>query len=194
MRFRLTVMLRATAVGLLVASAAHALPNTDVLYRLYHYESGSWVRYMQTDAFPAGGDQAGTNLWKYEYTVKNLSYAGSGINTWYAFFNSDNVLCATWSAAAGPFSWTGAKQGPIAPNNNWKERFRTTTAGDYITLGNALAGFSVEFTWTCNTLPGNQSYDAVTSGGSESSITSEDPETPLATESATWGAIKSLYR
>ncbi len=194
MKFRFRVSLAAAAVGLLVSAAAYALPNTNVLYKLYHFEGGTWVRYRQTDAFPAGGATPGTNLWKYEYTVKNLGYAGTGINTWYAFFDSDNVLCSTHSSATGPGTWATTKQGPVAPNNNWKERFRTVNSGEYITQGNQLSGFSVTFTLTCPVLPGNQSYDAVTSGGSEASVTSEDPENPVPVENATWSGIKSLYR
>lgn len=194
MRFWRLAPLAATAFVFLTAGLSSAGVSTDVTYRLYHFEAGTWVRYTQADPFPAGGNVPGTNLWKYEYTVKNKTFAGTGINTWYAFFNSDNVLCASLSATAQPATWTPTQQGPIAPNFNWKERFRTTTVASYITAGNSLPGFTVEFTWTCNSLPGNQNYDAVTSGGSESSVTTEDPETPVPADSRTWSAIKSMYR
>jgi len=181
--------------ALLVVTAQPALAaNTSVTYKLYHFEGGNWVRYMQADPFPGGGNLPGTNSWKYTYTVKNTGFAGSGINTWYAFFNSDNILCATLSSAAAPPNWTTLQQGPIIPNNNWKERFRTTVPASNITLNNSLAGYEVVFTWTCNGLPGNQNYDAVTSGGSETSTTTEDPEAPVATVDKTWGAVKSIYR
>jgi hypothetical protein len=186
--------LAATALLLMSVAASSAAPNTDVRYRLYHFEGGTWVRYTQGDPFPAGGNLPGSNLWKYEYTVKNVAYAGTGINTWYAFFNSDNVLCATLVSATAPVNWTVLQQGPIAPNNNWKERFRTTTVSSYITQGNTLGGYTIEFTWTCPTLPGNQNYDAVTSGGSEASITTEDPETPVPSQNVSWGNVKAIFR
>ena len=183
-----------TALVLLAATAASAGVNTDVTYRLYHYEAGNWVLYYSNSPFPAGGDQAGTNRWKYEYTVTNKNYAGSGITTWYAFFNSNNVLCSTWALASGPTGWTPTKQGPLGGNYNWKERFQTTLpGGNPVTMGNSLTGFAVEFTWVCHSIPGPQNCDTVTSAGSESSVTIEE-SLPVPVESRTWGSLKAVYR
>jgi hypothetical protein len=151
------------------------------------------VEYCPDEVLPVGGNLPGTNLWKYTYEVHNLS-APQALNTVYTFFNSDNVaMDATWTAAAAPTGWTTAQIGPFDPDFNWKERFRTTNSAYYIQAGQSLAGFSVEFTWTKASLPWDQIYDAVYSGGSESSTTTSPCE-PAATEAATWGGIKALYR
>jgi len=191
MKARRTVVLALTALALLTATAALAGTKTDIIYRLYHFEGGTWVRHYSSDPMPTGGNQAGTNLWKYEYTIKNKSYT-SGINTAWLFFNSDNVRCSTFSTATVPTNWTIAKSGPIAPNNNWKERFRTTVTGSYITMGSELDSFTIEFTWVCGAVPGAQNYDAITTGGSESSVTIQ--EAPVPVEKVTWGAVKAIYR
>lgn len=195
MRTRRLALLALTALALMVATAAMAGTDSDIIYRLYHYEGGAWVRYYAADPLPTGGNQPGTNLWKYEYTVKNKAISGTGINTVWLFFNSDNVLCSTFSAATLPdANWTATRSGPISPNNNWKERFRTTVTSSFITLGNQLGGFAIEFTWVCNSVPGAQNYDAVYSGGSESSVTIEEEAPPVPVESSTWSGVKALYR
>ncbi|MFZ1946934.1 MAG: hypothetical protein WAW06_05260 [bacterium] len=181
----------ALAVGVLGSQADAALTRVDA--QLYHWEGGLWKEYCQYDPFPAGGDQPGTNLWKYAYVVNNLS-APQPLNTIYTFFNSDNLAAdATWSAAVAPAGWTATQIGPFDPDFNWKERFRTTNSAYYIQAGQALAGFSVEFTWTKAQMPPMQTYDAVFSGGSETSVTTS-PCIPSATEETTWGGVKALYR
>jgi len=186
--------LLAVAVGVgFLGSQAQAAPMTKVDFQLYHWEVNQWKEYCQYDAFPTGGDQAGTNLWKYTYTVYNMS-APQPLNTVYTFFNSDNLAAdATWAGAAAPTGWTSTQIGPYDPDFNWKERFRTTNSAYYIQAGSGLAGFSVEFTWTKVQLPPVQTYDAVFSGGSETDVTTS-PCIPSATEETTWGGVKALYR
>lgn len=184
------------AVALIITvlgAQAYAEPLTKVVYQIYRWEGGIWKEYCPDDQFPVGGDQPGTNLWKYTYVVYNLS-APQALNTVYTFLNSDNLAAdATWSGAAAPAGWTAAQIGPFDPDFNWKERFRTTNSTYYIQASQALADFAVEFTWTKAELPGAQTYDAVFSGGSETSVTTSPCE-PAATENATWGGIKALYR
>lgn len=178
---------------MVLGAQAYAEPLTKVEYQLYRWEASMWKEYCPDDPFPVGGDQPGTNLWKYTYVVHNLS-APQALNTVYTFFNSDNLAAdATWAGAAAPTGWTAAQIGPFDPDFNWKERFRTTNSTYYIQAGQALAGFAVEFTWAKAELPGAQTYDAVFSGGSESGTTAS-PCAPAATEETTWGGIKALYR
>ena len=184
------------AAALLVVAAvfeASAEPMTSVQFRLYHWEDPAWVEYCPGEALPAGGDQPGTNLWRYDYTVYNYT-APQPLSTVYTFFNSDNLaMDATLVSAAAPTGWTVAQVGPFDPDFNWKERFRTTTSTYYIQAGQYLGGFSVEFTWTKAALPSAQNYDAVFSGGSESYVTMS-PCPPVAVEETSWGNLKALYR
>ena len=177
----------------LASAVALAEPMTSVQYRLYHWENSSWVEYCPGAALPQGGNLPGTNLWKYDYSVNNIS-APQPLREFYAFFNSNNLaMDATLVSAVGPTGWTPTQIGPFSPDFNWKERFRTTNSAYYIGAGQVRTGYAVEFTWTKATLPGYQNYDAVYSGGSESYITMS-PCPPAATEETTWGGVKALYR
>ncbi len=162
---------------------------TGVTYHLYHDEGGSWVEYGPESPFPAGGDQPGTNLWRYEYELCNAGFS-SGVRELDVFFNSDNVLCATYVSAEQPASWTATPVGPFAPDNNWRIRFRTLVTDARISMG-TCGNFAVVFTWTCDSLPGQQNYDAISTTGSDAGVTA--PTNPVPVEDATWGAIKTLY-
>lgn len=71
MRGLLSILVVTALVGLLLAPGiADALPYGAVGYKLYHYETGNWVRYKQGDPFPAGGATPGTNTWKYNYWAR----------------------------------------------------------------------------------------------------------------------------
>jgi len=187
----LTVFIVISSFGF--ASKSSSEPYTSVKYRLYHFEDASWVEYTPNDSFPPGGNEPGTNLWKYEYIVYNWS-APQPIRQLYVFFNSENVsMDATWSADAAPEGWTATPIGPFEPDFNWKERFEASSSDYYISAPDSLNGFVVEFTWTRDYLPGSQLYDAIYSGGSESSMTHWIHE-PTATIPTRWGTIKALYR
>lgn len=178
------------ALALCAGFAASASAQTSVTYRLYHFESGNWVEYSASDPFPAGGDQPGTNQWRYTYELCNNSFS-TGVRELNVFFNSDNVLCATYQSATQPASWTATLVGPIAPNNNWRLRFRTLVTAARIAQGACDDTFSIDFLWECAFLPGSQNYDAISSSGSHASQTG--PAAPTPTEPATWGSIKSLF-
>ena len=100
---------------------------------------------------------------------------------------------ATRTASEAPTGWTTATIGPFEPDFNWKERFRASSSTYYLGSPDSLDGFAVEFTWTKNSLPANQTYDAVHSGGSESGITLHRTQS-VAAEGTSWGDIKRLYR
>ncbi len=179
---------------LIVPSVVDALPYAACLYKAYHYEGGNWVRYEQGDPFPPGGATPGTNLWKYEYWVTNQT-ASTGIYQLYVYFNSDNVLRSTRVSELGPTGWGTTYFPPIAPNNNWKVRFRTTNSAYYIAAGDTLPGFEVQFNWTDGALlPGQQNYDVVWSAGSEAGNTQEMPPDMTPVEAITWSRLKSLFR
>jgi hypothetical protein len=168
-------------------------PFTLIRYQIFHWETDTWIEYLPSDPLPPGGDQPGTNLWRYDYTLYNWGTPQS-IQQVYVFFNSDNIaMDATWAGDAAPAGWTTAQIGPFDPDFNWKERFRASTSEYYVDAGDSLAGFSVEFTWTSSLLPGNQIYDAVYSGGSEAGVTIHQTE-PSAVAPTSWGGIKQLYR
>jgi hypothetical protein len=178
---------------LLISTAAGALPYTTVRYEIFHWETDTWVEYDPGDAMPSGGNLPGTNLWKYEYNVINWS-APQPLRQIYTFFNSDNVaMDATWAGDAAPTGWTTAQVGPFDPDFNWKERYMASSSEYYIPAPDSLAGFSVEFTWTGEFIPGSQLYDAVYSGGSESATTVHSGD-PTATSSESWGRVKALFR
>ena len=179
--------------SVLIAGSAPADPFAVVRYQIFHWETDSWVEYTPEAAFPAGGDQPGTNAWKYDYIVYNWG-TPQPIQQVYMFFNSDNVaMDATWTGDALPTGWTSQQIGPFEPDFNWKERFMASGSAYYIDTTDSLDGFSVEFTWTKPILPGNQIYDAVFSGGSESGLTLHKTA-PIGTEPTSWGDIKRLYR
>ena len=160
---------------------------------MFHWETDTWVEYYPADPLPAGGDQPGTNLWKYEYVAYNWG-TPQPIQQIYVFFNSDNVaMDATFTGDAVPTGWSSMQIGPFDPDFNWKERFLATSSTYYIPTADSLEGFAVEFTWTSPVLPGNQTYDAVFSGGSEAGTTIHR-EAPTALAPTSWGGIKSLYR
>lgn len=188
----LTACLVALSVVMLTGPAS-ADPFSVIRYQVFHWETGAWVEYMPASPFPAGGDQPGTNLWRYEYIVYNWG-TPQPLNTVYLFFNSDNLaMDATQTASEAPTGWTTATIGPFAPDFNWKERFRASSSTYYLGSPDSLAGFAVEFTWTKGSLPANQIYDAVHSGGSESGLTLHRTQS-VATEGTSWGDIKRLFR
>jgi hypothetical protein len=195
MRHRLVVLsaLALLLVGFTLAGSASADPFAVVRYQVFHWETDAWVEYVPGDAFPAGGDQPGTNEWRYDYIVYNWG-TPQPIQQVYLFFNSDNLaMDATWTGDAVPAGWTGTQIGPFEPDYNWKERFMASGPAYYIAALDSLAGFSIEFTWIKPVLPGNQVYDAVFSGGSESGLTLHKTA-PIAARPSSWGDIKRLYR
>ena len=178
---------------LLVPLEADALPKGAVGYKLYHYEGSVWVRYLQVDPFPPGGATSPTNVWKYEYEVMNYLWT-TGVYQFMIFFNSDNLLWATYTSALGPTGWTPTYYGPIAPAQNWKVRFRTTQTQYYVPLNDTLPGYVVQFTWVRpDTLPGPQNYDLLASTPSEAGVTHEVPPEQTPVNEDTWGRIKSLF-
>ena len=190
----------ALALVVLLMLAAVMLPNPSVgdpfaviRYQIFHWETDTWVEYLPSSAMPPGGDQPGTNLWRYDYTIYNWG-TPQPIQQAYLFFNSDNLaMDATWSADTAPAGWTTAQVGPFDPDFNWKERYRASSSTYYIATGDSLEGCSLEFTWTKSVIPGNQIYDAVYSGGSESGLTLHKTA-PVAAAMTSWGEIKRLYR
>jgi hypothetical protein len=187
------VTVLAVLAAVTLAGVSFADPFTQIRYQLFHWETGTWVEYLPSDAMPPGGDQPGTNLWKYDYIIYNWG-TPQPIQQAYLFFNSDNLaMDATWTADTVPEGWTTAQVGPFDPDFNWKERYRASSSTYYIATADSLAGLSVEFTWTKSAIPGNQIYDAVYSGGSESGVTLHKTH-PSATATASWGKIKHLYR
>ena len=180
---------------LLVPYEADALPDGAVGYKLYHYEGTEWVRYIksQGDTLPPGGADPGTNLWKYKYCAENVGYA-DGIYQFLIFFNSDNKDTAQYVSETAPSNWTPRYFAPIAPDANWKVRFRADGPAYYIAQGDTLGGFEVEFTWTDPTrLPADQNYDLGSPGGSEPGNTHELPSDITPVETTTWGRLKSLF-
>ncbi len=191
-----TAALAACLVALAVvmlSGPASGDPFAVIRYELFHWETSTWVEYLPTSPFPAGGDQPGTNLWRYEYIVYNWG-TPQPINTVYMFFNSDNTaMHATQTASGAPTGWTATTIGPFDPDFNWRERFRASSSAYYLGAPDSLEGFAVEFTWTRSVLPGNQTYDVVHSGGSESGLTLHRTAS-VATQATSWGDIKRLYR
>jgi hypothetical protein len=182
----------ASVLILSVLGSAAEAQQTSVLYHLEHWEGSAWVEYFPGDPFPSGGGTPGTNLWRYTYEVCNLLPGfAPGVHELNVFFNSDNVLRATWSSASQPPSWTGTKVGPAAPNNNWRERFRTTSTPARIAEGACNDLFQVQFTWVGTALPGIQNYDAVSTAGSDAGTTV--PASPVPTREVTWGRLKATY-
>lgn len=195
MRHKTTVFLTLTTLSLLLLFAGFASgdPFALVRYQVSHWETGSWIEYVPEDAFPAGGDQPGTNTWRYDYIVYNWG-TPQPIQQVYVFFNSDNTaMDATWTGDAVPAGWMSTQVGPFEPDYNWKNRFMGSGSAYYIGATDSLGGFAVEFTWTKPFLPANQVYDVVFSGGSESGLTLHRTE-PIAAKPTSWGAIKQLYR
>jgi hypothetical protein len=176
-----------------MSAAVYAIPETDVRYEIYHWETSTWVEYAPEDAMPPGGNVPGTNLWRYDYRVFNWS-APHPLRQVYVFFNSENVaMDATWAGAAAPTGWTAAQIGPFELDFNWKERFMASSSTYYIPAPDSLAGFSVEFTWTGEFIPGGQVYDAIHSGGSESGVTVHRDD-PTSVDVTSWGDVKALFR
>jgi hypothetical protein len=169
---------------LLLAATAAAGPLSDVGYELFWLDApGGPVKVWANDPLPPGSNTAPNNHWRYDYSVLNKS--SNALNTFYAYFNSDNSTDAQFISGTAPIDWTILKQGPVAPNNNYKIRYRTTVTTAMIPqFGTLLC--SATFTWTGSIIPGPQNYDAVTSGGSESGVT------PV--QATTWAQIKALYR
>jgi len=190
----LLLLLVVLLVGfLLVPVGAYALPKGDVGYKLYHQEGSTWVRYMQSDAFPPGGATPPTNVWKYEYAVTNYQFT-LGIYQVLIFFNSDNILWATYTSSQAPTGWTATYNAPAPGYYNWKVKLRTTNSAYYIMPNNSLSGFTVQFTWVRQgTLPGWQHCDLLSSSGSESDVTHELPPEQTPVDEATWGRIKALF-
>jgi hypothetical protein len=192
-RLLLAVSVALTLGLLLVPGGVDALPEGAVGYKLYHYEVDEWVRYTQGDPFPPGGGDPGTNLWKYTYCAMNLEFT-AGVYQFLIFFNSDAVVDrAQYVSATFPEGWSRTYFPPVAPNTNWKVRFRTTNSAYYILPTDTLCGFEVEFTWTDPNMPPPQNYDLVATSGSEPGVTHELPPDITPVESTTWGRLKSLF-
>lgn len=179
-----------TAVLLMLAGTAVAGTLSDVGYRLYYLGPSGTVRMLSSSPLPAGSNVAPNNRWRYDYEVLNKS--PNSLNSYFAYFNSDNVQRATHVSGTAPADWVITKLGPVAPNVNYKIRFRTTVAGAKIATNQKLL-CSVTFDWTGESTPGTQNYDAVNDGGSESGVTAEIIDV-TASRSTTWGRLKALYR
>lgn len=193
LRTAMPVLLVAALVSAM-AGQASAIDNAEVYYDLFYLGNGSLNQQVgAADPMPAGGNTPGTNQWKYIYLVKNNAFA-SGLNQWYAFFNSDNVLRSNFPslAIASPADWTPTYFAPSAGNNNWKERWRTSVVGSYIPLNGSLDTFAITFTWIGADIPGTQNFDAISVTGSFSGVTKPNIITPV--NSSTWGKIKALYK
>lgn len=182
------------ALGMLAIAAVSApaqAQQASVTYRLYHFEGGNWVEYGPNSTLPIGGDQPGTNLWRYQYDLCNIGFS-TGLRELNMFFNSDNVLCAALAASTQPASWTGTQVGPIAPDFNWRIRYRTLVTAARVAQGTCNDMFTLDFTWVCPNLPGAQNFDAISASGSYSGQSISG--TPVPVESSTWGRMKDLYR
>jgi hypothetical protein len=181
----------AVLFAVLLAQVVAAGTYSDVGYRLYYHDPvAGWVRTLSLYPLPPGSNVPPDNEWRFDYEVLNKS--PSPLNSFYAYFNSDNVQRALFVSGVAPANWTILKQGPVAPNVNFKVRYRTTLQGSKIPQGSNLT-CSATFTWTDAVPPGSQNYDAVTDGGSEAGTTVEILDVVPANTS-TWGRIKSLYR
>lgn len=184
-------MLRLILAGALVLiSAGSVIAGTlsDVTYKLYHYSGGVWTQVEPSSPLPPGSNVPPNNQWRYDYQVLNKS--PNALNAFYAFFNSDNVNNAGWVSGTAPANWDILKQGPLAPNYNFKIRYRTLVSAAKIPSMGTL-GCTATFTWVGAVLPGSQNYDAVNDGGSESGVTVPDAAT--AAQSTSWGRLKALY-
>ncbi len=185
-----TRLLMALAAMLVLQGTAVAGVLSDANYRLYYQSPGGDVRVFSTDPLPAGSNVAPDNVWRYDYEVVNKS--PNPLYQFYAFYNSDNIDRAQFVSGSVPADWTIVKQGPFAPNFNFKVRYRTLVAGAKIAPNGTLI-CSGTFEWTGTAVPGAQNYDAVNDGGSESGVTEEIIEvTP--TRVTAWGRLKVLYR
>ena len=184
-------LLAAAAAVMLSAAATPALAGTqaDAYYRLFWLSPGGPVRVFSFNSLPAGSNTPPNNQWRYDYEVLNKSV--NAMNTFYAFFNSDNVNRASFVSGTAPANWTILQQGPVAPNFNFKVRYRTLSAPDEIPQGQKLL-CSALFRWTGATVPGSQNYDMVNDGGSEPGVTQEIVDTSPALPS-TWSKLRSLY-
>jgi len=191
----LMFLLATVLTGLfLVPSVMYGTPLADCMYKLYHYETGNWVRYESDDTMPPGGATPGTNQWKYNYWVTNLG-ASANLNQLSVYFNPDNVLRSAYSSAAAPTAWTPTYYAPTSGNNDWRVRFRTTDPLYQVAAGDTLEGFEVRFAWVDPLgLPGSQNYILAWSGSSEPGNTSEMPAEMTPLEETTWGRIKGLFR
>jgi len=191
---KLPIVLATLLVGcLLIPMGADALPKGAVGYKIFHQEGSEWVRYNQGDAFPAGGATPPTNVWKYEFAIMNYQYT-SGIYQFMIFFNSDNVLRATYSSAPAPTGWAPTYFPPATGYYNWKVRFRTTQSIYYVMAPDTAEGYAVVFNWIASgTLPGPQNYDLVDATGSEAGVTHELPPDMTGLEPTTWGRVKALF-
>jgi len=182
------------ALGMLAIaglSAQAQAQSASVTYHLYHFEGGNWVEYGPNATLPAGGDQPGTNLWRYTYELCNIGFT-TALYELNVFFNSNNVPCATFVSSTQPTSWTGTLVGPFAPDFNWRLRFRTLLSSARVAQGTCKDTYSVDFTWVCPNLPGAQNFDATSTSGSYAAQTISGAPVPV--EPSTWGRMKGLYR
>lgn len=176
----------------IVAMAAPAQAQlAGVTYHLYHYEGGDWVEYWPNAPLPAGGDQPGTNLWRYTYELCNFGFS-TGVRELRVFFNSDNVLCSTFVGSTQPASWSGVLVAPILPDSNWRIGYKTLLTSARVAMGTCSDQFSLDFTWICPTLPGPQNFDAIAGTGSDAGVTISGAPVPVAP--STWGRVKDLYK
>lgn len=191
----LTIVFATLLIGsLLVPVGANALPKGAVGYKLYHYEGSQWVRYLQSDPFPSGGATSPTNSWKYEYDAMNYQFT-TGVYQLMVYFNSDNIApWATYVSYQAPTGWSITNFPPVAPNYNWKLRFRASQSQYNVPLNDTLSGYVIQFTWTRpNTLPGPQNYDLLATSLSESGVTYEVVPEQTPVDETTWGRIKGLF-
>jgi len=186
MKLRLLI---AGAALLTFATSALAGPLSEAKYTLYYLSPSGAVRVLSTDPLPPGSNTPPNNQWRYDYSVLNKS--PNPLNSFVAFFNSDNVNRAGWVSGTAPANWTITKIGPSAGNYNFRIRYLTTVAGAKIPPSGTLA-CAATFTWIGAYVPGPQNYDAINDGGSEAGVTVEDVVT-TPTRSTTWGLIKTLY-
>ncbi len=188
-------MIRLSTSALALLALCAAIPalagGTLVRYSLYHFEASSWKAYYPGDALPAGGNLPGSNRWRYDYSLFNLSAPGA-VNTLVVFFNSDGTLRAQPGPASvsSPPGWASTFFAPPAGSQAWRQRFRNLSTP--LGVGGQMAPYTVEFFWGDPTLPGPQPYDAGFAAGSETGRT-----LPLARPSpviaVSWGHLRRAF-
>ncbi|MFH1678444.1 MAG: PEP-CTERM sorting domain-containing protein [Candidatus Omnitrophota bacterium] len=176
---KLSVLSIAVILGILIGGVGqvYAAPITSCVYELSYESGGSWIQVLPGDSVSFDANR----LWKYSYTLSNLTISPSPITWWHVYareFPADNYVINP--KRYSPIGWNNL--GGSHPAGLFYDLFSTTAAWQsegaaiYIAPGQSVTGFDVTFNWSnAQVIPGSQHYEAG-NGGSQSGNTTPVPE------------------
>jgi len=135
----------------------------------------------------------GDKTYLFEYVVENVSLEPN-ISGFVIHFDDDGLNRSDYISQTYPEGWDDVFVTPEGPGGAWSVEWNELGGTHRIDPGESLNGFSVTFKWyDTEATPGPQQFE-VWNGEAYTGTTEVIPTSPTPVESASWGAIKCLFR